>query len=398
MTARFDIPAVVLGAGVNGLGVVRSLARAGVPVYLADSNLGAAEARTRYGHKLPMPAMHGTELVAKLESLGASVFREQRPVLILTQEESVRTVSEHRARIQPYYRFGMPPAPVMNALLTKDGFHELAQRARAPVPATAHLQCRDDLSAINGFHFPAVLKPGRRDEAYSARFKKAYRVESPDGVTRLFDEISPVLPDLVLQEWIEGADADIFFCLQHVGPDGEPTASFVGRKIRSWPPEVGGTASCIGAPEAHQELERLTTAFFRAVGFEGVGSMEFKRDRRSGRFLMVEPTVGRTDFQEEVATINGVNIPLAAYCHEIGIDPPKQRDAGPPRVWRNALTDKWSAEVQGQAWRGGPLDSGSAVDAHWRWYDPAPGWYLLRNRFSARFKRLLMRRTSAQTS
>jgi len=35
---RVDTPAVVLGAGVNGLGVTRSLARAGVPVWLLDTD------------------------------------------------------------------------------------------------------------------------------------------------------------------------------------------------------------------------------------------------------------------------------------------------------------------------------------------------------------------------
>ncbi len=44
-----------------------------------------------------------------------------------------------------------------------------------------------------------------------------------------------------------------------------------------------------------------------------MGSMEYKRDRRDGRFHMIEPTVARTDFQEEVATLNGMNIPLASY-------------------------------------------------------------------------------------
>ena len=48
--------------------------------------------------------------------------------------------------------------------------------------------------------------------------------------------------------------------------------------------------------------------------------MEFKRDARTGEFLMIEPTVGRVDWQEEVATLNGVNIPLAAYLHEIGAE------------------------------------------------------------------------------
>jgi hypothetical protein len=58
------------------------------------------------------------------------------------------------------------------------------------------------------------------------------------------------------------------------------------------------TASCTAAPEVHATLHQLTEAFFAQMSFEGMGSMEFKRDARSGDFLMIEPTVGRIDWQE----------------------------------------------------------------------------------------------------
>jgi predicted ATP-grasp superfamily ATP-dependent carboligase len=56
------------------------------------------------------------------------------------------------------------------------------------------------------------------------------------------------------------------------------------------------------------------------VDYFGFGGVEYKRDARDGRFLIIEPTVGRTDWQEEVATLAGVNIPLMAYRHELGLE------------------------------------------------------------------------------
>jgi hypothetical protein len=61
----------------------------------------------------------------------------------------------------------------------------------------------------------------------------------------------------------------------------------------------------------------LTEAFFDRVSFIGMGGIEFKRNSRTGQFLMIEPTVGRVDGQEEVATLHGLNIPLAAYLHAL---------------------------------------------------------------------------------
>ncbi len=38
--------------------------------------------------------------------------------------------------------------------------------------------------------------------------------------------------------------------------------------------------------------------------YEGLGSLEFKWDAQGRRFLIIEPTVGRTDMQEEIPTLN----------------------------------------------------------------------------------------------
>jgi len=163
-------------------------------------------------------------------------------------------------------------------------------------------------------------------------------------------------------------------------------ASFVGRKLRSWPPRIGGTASCISAPEHHDELSDMTSIFFRQVGFVGMGSMEYKRDSRDGRFYMVEPTVGRTDFQQEVATVNGVNIPFAAYCEETGAALPPWHYLQPAKIWRDPVVDRWAAEEQGSA-RARP--AADIVDAYWRANDPLPWCVLTLERVRARCQVLL---------
>ena len=135
--------------------------------------------------------------------------------------------------------------------------------------------------------------------------------------------ISLAVGGAIVQEWSGAGDEQIMFCLQYVGADG-PVASFVGRKLRSWPPMFGGTASCTVAPEeVRDRLSRMTSRFFAVTGFQGMGSMEFKIDPRDDTPYLIEPTVGRTDFQEEVATVNGVNVPLAAFCHEASRPAPR---------------------------------------------------------------------------
>lgn len=380
---------MVLGVELNGLGVVRSLSRAGVPVIAVDDTFNKPGMRTRYGRKHRVRALHGSALIEDLVEIARSL--PDRPVLFVTQESTVQTVAAHRDDLTPYYRLTFPDAALLETLMHKESFQRFAERHDFRVPRSLHIVDDETLNAASSLRYPAILKPARKTAAYGRSFEKAYRIDGFDQLCDLCRKIMPVLPDLIVQEWIEGADADVYFCLQYVNGNGECVASFTGRKIRSWPPATGGTASCVAAPEAGGELDAETTRFFRTAGFTGMGSMEFKRDAVTGRFYLIEPTVGRTDYQEEVATLNGVNIPLAAWRAELDLAAPVQNFRLRPVVWREAATDRWSAELQHQRCGRGLLDKGRRIDGWWRWYDPMPALFRLRRRIGKAAHRRLDR-------
>jgi predicted ATP-grasp superfamily ATP-dependent carboligase len=370
MTAK--IPALVIGSGINGLGVARSLARARVPAWLLDADVQRPEMRTRAAKPLAIRALHGDTLVDELVRLGSTQFAGVRPVLFLTQEESVRTVSQQRDRLALLFRFNLPSAELVETLQHKYGFQQLAERFDAPIPRLVHVRGASDMPALESLRYPVAVKPGERDAGYSQQFKKAYRVESAGECAALVKRILAVMADVVVQEWIEGADSAIHFCLQYLDRDGRVVASFTGRKVRSWPPQVGGTASCLPAPEAGAELARMTTQFFRDAGVVGMASMEYKRDAASGQFRMVEPTIGRTDYQEEVATLNGVNLPYAAYCCALGLPIPAAGTVRRSSAWRVQSEDTQSAAAQHQPPRSGFDRVDTVTDALWRGSDPMP--------------------------
>ena len=381
--------AVVVGGGLNALGVVRSLARGKIPVLMVCSS-GDEAVHTRHASKLYVASTGGDDLIAALRSIGQR--NADKPVLFLTEEKSVVTVSERRDEVLPFFRITLPQPGLLSSLMHKQGFQDLARKHDCHIPQAVNVRSEADLAAVARLRFPCVLKPAVKDYDYGARFKKAYVVQTADEAAARYREISPVLSDLIVQEWIEGSDSDIFFCLQYIGADQRTVASFSGRKIRSWPPRIGGTASCTSAPEHHEELHALTESFFRQVGFVGMGSMEYKRDPRDQRFYMVEPTVGRTDFQQEVATVNGCNVPLAAYCHEVSRPLPAVNSVSPRRIWREPLTDRWSTQLQPEIVQ----PDGVTVDAYWRLDDAMPwiemAWHTASNRLHGLLRRIWARR------
>jgi D-aspartate ligase len=381
---RSDVPAVIIGGGLNALGIVRSLGIEGVPLVVVDTDPKSPAMRSRYGRKVVVASLEGNSLIVSLLQLEKTI--SSKAVLFLTEEKTVITVSQQRDQLSGLFRIRLPQHDRLMQLMHKQGFHALGETLGANVPKTVRLENEIDLALLDGLTFPCILKPSKKDYAYGARFKKAYKVSSKEEVVKLYEEIRTVLSDMVVQEWIEGADSEIYFCLQYLGQDGEIISSFTGRKIRSWPPRVGGTASCTAAWEVSQELKETTSRFFRQVGFSGMGSMEYKRDKRSGRFYMVEPTVARTDFQQEVATINGVNIPLAAYHYELGLPHVPDRSVKTPRIWRDPLPDRWSFE-EGKGVADPRSQSHEVWDAYRRWDDPLPWLDFMAKRLILRLRR-----------
>ena len=111
--------------------------------------------------------------------------------------------------------------------------------------------------------------------------------------------------------------------------------------------------------------------------------MEYKRDARSGRYYMIEPTVGRTDFQEEVATLNGINIPAAAYRYEVGERVTQPARAQTPTAWTVSRLERWAREAQPES----GLDIPRGIrrcDAVQRGNDPLPWLVTIAQRLKAR--------------
>ncbi len=275
-------------------------------------------------------------------------------------------------------------------MLDKNLFQAQAEALGFAVPRSLQLTRGGPMAGLEKLRYPCIIKPAAKDDAYAKNFAKAYRVQGPGEAAALWVKMELVIETAIVQEWIEGGDSDVYFCLQYRPMGGAAPTSFCGRKTLQWPPLVGGTATCIPAsPEVARELTVTTTSFFDLTHFVGLCSMEFKFDHRDRIFYLVEPTAGRTDYQEEIAVLNGVNIPLAAYCdHTKSLFDGIVRKA-PARGWRdpfgyhNALS-KGAKDPALEIMPGLKL-----ADAYFRSNDPMPylraRWDMVRRRFAPRF-------------
>ncbi|HLA83041.1 MAG TPA: hypothetical protein VJP78_15705, partial [Thermoleophilia bacterium] len=242
----------------------------------------------------------------------------ERPILFLTTDSSVLEASERREELWQYFRFHLPEREQVRILMDKTAFSEFASRHELPVPRTFVIRRGEGWARVfDQCPFPCVVKPKYRSEAWiAAGLPKVYRADSRERLADLIRLLTDVEEDYVVQEWIPGPDSEVFFHLAYYNGNGKPVLSFTGRKLRQYPPLIGSTT--LAEPAESEEVDREARRLMELMGFEGLGSVEFKRDRRDGRFKITEATVGRPNLQSELATANGVNMAYAAYRDLIG--------------------------------------------------------------------------------
>jgi D-aspartate ligase len=354
-----DTPAVVVGAQVNGLGVVRSLASARVPITVVDDNLRRAAMWSRWSKGHLVERTFGRPLVEGLLKLQRTM--PARPVLILTDELAVGTVSEYRAELSPSYRLRLPAPPMVTALSNKELFQRFAKAHALPVPRTIVVKGESDIAQIPELGSPVIIKPADKFLVHMGRLERLSLAETMDHAAAACRRFLELRETPVVQEWIDGPDSNIYFALFHCGLSPASRSIFFGRKIAANPPRIGSTAICVPAPEAADMLRPLTEKFLDLSQYEGLGSLEYKWDPRRRRFVIIEPTVGRTDSQEEIATSNGLNLPLIAYRYELGLPIPERRQVNAV-AWRESF----------RTIRVGSRVGTRIYDGYWRQNDPLP--------------------------
>ena len=380
-------PAVVAGLNINGLAVARTLGRAGIPVYGISFGPPGEEARSRYFRRVrEADSANWIDLLLDwAEELGGNT-----PLFPVTDLAVTRAAARSGDLEGKFLLPFSPPGTALD-LLDKEGFHREASRLGFPVPATFFVSSPEEMeAALEEVPFPCIVKPVVKTRGFlRSGARKAHIAHHPEEAREAYRSFSSAEPRALVQEYVPGGDGDVWFCLLYMNSRGEASVSFTGRKLRQWPPLSGGTSAC--EPAREPKLEEMSVRFFREVGFQGICSMEFKRDPTKERFFMVEPTVGRTDWQSALADANGVPIPLVAYREMLGLSPPPLRRKRIPRRWIHLEEDRAAASALRERGELSPLAWLLSMRppirwTWWAWDDPAPFLARIRRRWKEKFR------------
>lgn len=392
MTNRHSIPAIVMKLCINGMGVARSLGRNGVPVIGISVGSLLPGMSSRYVRDIWHCDGGDKEIVEMLIRRGSEF--SDRPVLFPIGDMGVRCVANRFDEILRFYRIRLPDPQIVESIMSKRGIADWLAKIGLQAPQTVFIEDPDQITNVaRTVTYPCIIKPEFRTTAFAqAAAQKAYRADNARGLICFYRSFCHVDPRAIVQEWIPGGDGDVFFCLQYYDSKSTPLVSFTGRKIRQWPPLCGGTASC--EPVDCPEIEKLSTRFFTTIGFRGFCSMEFKKNSDTGEFLIVEPTVGRTDWQSDISTINGIPIPYIGYRDIVGLTPRIFTQTRMAYKWVRWFADKQSAEHYRKKGELSIIQRLNSIrppvaGAVWCWDDPTPFLISVLRRVKRKFAKLI---------
>ena len=316
---------VVLDITYGGYGIIRSLAPYNIPLIGLYSDKLMPESKTRLCHRKHQ-FKDDEDLLTVLTRLPE--LQNERPVLMLTTDAYLTFYLENRELIDSLYLIDMPDTALIDLLLDKDKFSTFALEHEIQIPKTLVIQKTSDLKKIaDSSRFPVILKPSLKTPLWmAARFGKALYIDDAEEFIAVCNKALLYCESLIIQEWIVGNDCNVHYCLGYFDETGDALALFTGYKLRQWPVGTGSTATT--SIVDNKWIEEETKKVFKKLKLKGFASMEFKRHDMDGQFYVTEPTVGRINQQEYVATLNGVNLPLIAYNYmtgtEIVAEPPKK--------------------------------------------------------------------------
>jgi D-aspartate ligase len=279
--------AVVIGGDYKSLGVVRSLGRHGIPVWvLTDDHLLAGWSRY-CRRRVPWPDASEADQVTRLLELA----RENRLdgwTLFPAGEEAAALLARHRDALAERYRLSiLVPWDVLQHAYDKRLAYRLAVDLGVGHPRTLHPRDRDDVAAYDG-PFPAVLKPAMRPSLDPFTIDKAWAAPDRAALLARYDEACAVSDRAVImiQERIPGG-GDTQLSYAALCRAGEPIACLTARRTRQWPMDFGRASTFVETIEA-PDVEEAARRILLALHFDGIVELEFKRDVRDGQLKLLD--------------------------------------------------------------------------------------------------------------
>lgn len=327
----------VLVTGVDqhqGLAVMRGLGLAGIKVVAGSaekSNIGFASrfACTRVLYPSPM-----SEPERFVEEVVRIAKRHRIDMIIPAVESTLVALDNYRGEIEKVCRLAAAPSGVLATAIDKSRTLAVAKRVGVPVPRTIVTNDVDEALAIaQSLRFPVAVKPRGHALHPATRHLHEFKVK----YARSLDELRILLEQFrgagtlpLIQQYTSGSGVCISALFNH----GRMIALLPYARTREFP-LTGGVSVMRETVPLDRTLHAYTVKMLRAMEWRGMAMVEFKYDRETDRYILMEVN-GRFQASTALSLDAGINFPELTY--RLFADLPLPADMPPYRV---GVRERW---------------------------------------------------------
>lgn len=298
---------VTWGESRMALAATRALGRAGVSVSVLAEQPWAPAWRSRYCIDA-VEAPDADRGESYLEFIETLVRGRRYSGVFFCDDRSALLIGRERQRFLPLVPLLLPEQRLLELTVDKRAMMDFACANGIPVPRSAFPRNAGDIdSVIAGMRYPLLVKGSG---GFASRRLRV--VDTSAKVRQAFDELSDMqasdgyLEPAHLQEYVSGPIFSVLALCRH----GEVVALFMMRKRRTFP--VWGGVSVEAESVQDTGLEAAARRLLDKLPWHGIIEMEFVRDDRDGRYLLIEPSPD-PNWGLDLAVAAGLNIPYLAW-------------------------------------------------------------------------------------
>ncbi len=222
----------------------------------------------------------------------------EKVLLVPCHDVYVRLVVENKKLLEKYYTFNCPSVEIMDSFLVKEKFYETYKDSELEFPNTYFYDVKKELKMPKNFRYPVILKPGDGLLYYRHHFDgqaKVYRLNNLEEVKEVVKQIKDSGYDgnLIIQEYIEGDDTNLFDAVFYVNTKGKcELATFAQIGLQEHGPTALGNCTVLinnynQYGNTQKEVEKMKN-FLEGIGYRGFAEFDLKYDPKDKKFKVLE--------------------------------------------------------------------------------------------------------------
>ncbi|NWH05043.1 ATP-grasp domain-containing protein [Desulfobacter latus] len=269
----------IVGDTQVGLWVVRNLAMNGLTVHSIVKSKYGQPANSRYS---------SSAWVMESPAYSPGFIDEIKELVKLLDVGSIMPVAEGyhnvlidvRDQFEPDVHIFSPARDVFDKATDKDYMQGLCQELGVPVAKGMRL---DEFMLDKGsLEFPLVFRTRRQNiQGGQAPWKAAY-AEDEVQLEKVYDQVRDFADNIIVQEYCPGAEDHV----QVMMYKGEPF--MVGDYIGEHHMPLAGGVTTQRISCRHQPLIDDAVKLFKAIGYEGLGGVQYHYDPETDKYIFLE--------------------------------------------------------------------------------------------------------------